>query len=416
MKYYETHFEEYIQAVDRYNLHPEMVKYRDMFPDPLSHFGNLILYGASGIGKYSQALKLIQKYSPSALKYDKHMILQTEKQTYTYRISDIHYEIDMALLGCNSKMVWHEIFGQIVDIVSMRADKNGIIICKNFHFIHTELLDIFYSYMQQYNHPQLNIHIKFILITEHVSFLSSRILENCRIIQMKRPSKEIYEEHLLLNHGILGETPSLEVNNCVNNNISNGVRSPPPPPPGTILGQRGASKRVIPPENTVVSSVSTPIQKNTQPLSDIFIKQISKISRNKHNVSSAENKILDNINHTDILNLKELHVLSTTKAEPPKEIFNNVCDAIIKDLLNPNTLVITTFRDTLYDILIYNLDAVECFWYILTHFIVLQKIRASDISHILEKTYTFLKYYNNNYRPIYHLENIFLLLLTKLIQ
>jgi len=433
MKYYETHFEEYINSLDQIDLHPEMDIYRKCFPQNISQFGNVIIYGSSGIGKYSQMLKLIQKYSPSGLKYDKQMIIQTEKQTYIYKISDIHYEIDMALLGCNSKIVWHEIFSQIVDIVSMKSDKNGIIVCKNFHSIHTELLDIFYSYMQQYNHPQLNIHIKFILITEHLSFLSSRILDNCIIINMKRPSKELYKEYLQFiqdrDISIISSVSSNETSTIIKTPDEKPVnhRSPPPPPPTVNLGQRSSNKRNIAVlENKIVSSV--PEKPTTaESLSELFIKQISNLSYQKaqnmnvksiHNTVKKETKketVLDNIDSSDILNLKELRTISSVEqSNLPKEVFNNVCDAIIHELMNPDNLIITTFRDILYDILIYNIDAVECVWYIFTHFITLKKIKSEDVSHILDKTYTFLKYYNNNYRPIYHLENIFLLLLTKI--
>jgi hypothetical protein len=62
------------------------------------------------------------------------------------------------------------------------------------------------------------------------------------------------------------------------------------------------------------------------------------------------------------------------------------------------------FRDNIYDIFIYNLDIAECVWYILETLILSKKI-VNNIDNILYKTYSFLKYYNNNYRPIYHLEN-----------
>ena len=69
----------------------------------------------------------------------------------------------MSLLGCNSKTLWHEIFFQLVDIISVKQNKIGIIVCKNFHTINSELLEIFYSYMQQYNMKNSNILIKFIM-------------------------------------------------------------------------------------------------------------------------------------------------------------------------------------------------------------------------------------------------------------
>ena len=76
----------------------------------------------------------------------------------------------------------------------------------------------------------------------------------------------------------------------------------------------------------------------------------------------------------------------------------------------------SNFRDIIYDILIYNLDVSECLWYILTHFIQNEKLKGKKISNILNKSYTFLKYFNNNYRPIYHLENIFYYMIIQMIQ
>ena len=148
MKFYETHFEEYIQENKRVNLHPKLDKIYEKFPKTLEEFKNVIFYGPSGSGKYTQMLKSIKDYSPSELKYKKKISLTYNKQQYFFKISDIHYEIDMSLLGCNSKLLWHEIYQQIIDIISAKTDKSGIIVCKYFHEIHSELLENFYSYIQ----------------------------------------------------------------------------------------------------------------------------------------------------------------------------------------------------------------------------------------------------------------------------
>ena len=86
----------------------------------------------------------------------------------------------MSLLGCNSKLLWHDIYQQIVDIISAKTDKSGIIVCKEFHNIHSELLENFYSYMQENNSSAINI--KFILITEEISFIPDSILNCCEIM------------------------------------------------------------------------------------------------------------------------------------------------------------------------------------------------------------------------------------------
>ena len=71
MKFYETHFEEYITENQRENLHPKLDKIYEKFPKTLAEFKNLIFFGPSGIGKYTQMLKSIKIYSPTKLKYEK---------------------------------------------------------------------------------------------------------------------------------------------------------------------------------------------------------------------------------------------------------------------------------------------------------------------------------------------------------
>jgi hypothetical protein len=140
------------------------------------------VYGPSGVGKYTQVLKILQHYSPSHLKIEKKMVIDT---TYI-KFSDVHYEVDMSLLGCNSKLLWNDIHQQIVDIIQSKNEKRGFIVCKNFHTINKELLDCFYSYMQTTT-------IKFILISDAVSFLPYNITSKCKIIPVKIPSALILQ-------------------------------------------------------------------------------------------------------------------------------------------------------------------------------------------------------------------------------
>jgi hypothetical protein len=82
-----------------------------------------------------------------------------------------------------------------------------------------------------------------------------------------------------------------------------------------------------------------------------------------------------------------------------------ICNKIIDNIVNINDLEFLKFRDILYDIFIYNLDITDCIWYILSSLVEKDKIKREHMSNILKKTYCFFQYYNNNYRPIYHLEN-----------
>ena len=317
MKFYETHFEEYINENNRLNLHPKLGKLYEKFPMHLQNLKNIIFYGPNGTGKYTQMLKSIKKYSPTDLKYEKKISLTYNKQQYFFKISDIHYEVDMSLLGCNSKLLWHEIYQQIIDIISAKTEKSGIIVCKYFHDIHSELLENFYSYMQKNN--DTSIDLKFILITEEISFIPDNILNCCEIINISRPTKTLYIK-------------------CIKSKLPTKLK----------------------PEN--------------------------------------------------ITNIKILHLYN----EELMLQYKIICNKIIHNIININDLHFLKFRDILYDIFIYNLDISDCIWYILTKLIEERKIKKEYLSDILKKTYCFFQYYNNNYRPIYHVEN-YLLNLAKII-
>lgn len=392
MKYYEQHYEDYLHSLDNYNIHPELNSSIQRLPLNINDLCNIIIYGPSGVGKYTQTLHIIRKYSPSSLKYDKKIKVNTDKISFTYRISDIHYEIDMSLLGCNPKILWNELFSQIVDIISVKQEKTGIIVCKNFHMIHNELLEIFYSYIQQYNHPMTQLNIKFIIITEHISFLPNNILNSSKIISLKRPSKESYS--YLFNNAYNSKIDPV----CNNNDHG--------------LTQMGEENKILDMTRKFISRIS--VCGNTQSQTKINTDNVYNDNdydgdgNGNGNDSCGENDFIKNIKPENILNLKEIKYFSLLKsnADVPLDLFDIICNKIIQDMENPQKLSFTAFRDSIYDILVYNLDVAECIWFIFAHFIKKGVLNDTSISKILEKTFTFLKYYNNNYRPIYHLESI----------
>ena len=175
-------FDDYLTLSDQNNLHPEI--------NVTSVPRHLILYGPSGVGKYTQMLRIVRNYSANKLKFEK-KIQTTTDPIFILKISDVHYEVDIDLLGCNSKTIWNDIYIQISDIIRNKyTDKSGFIICKNFHLVNNELLEIFYSYL----HSPLQI--KFIFLMESISFLPNNILSKCDIINVCRPTKEHYHHCL----------------------------------------------------------------------------------------------------------------------------------------------------------------------------------------------------------------------------
>ena len=51
MKFYETHFEEYINENNRVNLHPKLDKIYAKFPKLIHQLKNLIFFGPNRTGK-----------------------------------------------------------------------------------------------------------------------------------------------------------------------------------------------------------------------------------------------------------------------------------------------------------------------------------------------------------------------------
>lgn len=316
MKFLESHFIEYIQNYEKCNLHPSMKKVYASFPDKIEQFKNIMFYGPSGVGKYTQMLCAIKKYSTSGLKYEKKLTCIYNKNNYYFKISDIHFEVDMGLLGCNAKILWCEIYNNIVDVLSSRVNKSGIIVCKNFHKIHGELLDCFYSYIQGNNNSVCDI--KFIFLTESVSFIPDNIVNTFNILSIPRPTKTLY--------------------------------------------------------------------------------------------AKIDGTNLSNIKPNEITNIKCL----ITKTSCIQNNIDNFIDEVYNLMNNPDAIKFISLRDILYDIFIYDIDIGFFIWGIFTRIIKGKVLNQKQISELCIDIFTFLQYFNNNYRPIYHIEKFVYNIINKI--
>jgi hypothetical protein len=309
MKFHETNFNEYTENSEKQTLHPNIEKILNKISNNFNNLPHLIFYGADGVGKYTQSLNLIKKYSDSKLKYDKKFIINFQnKQDFSFKLSDIHFEIDMELLGCSAKLLWLQIYLQIIDIISIRKEKKCFILLKNFQNIHIELLDRLYSYMQM----QLfkNYNIKFIILSTSVSFIPANILNISEVISINRPLKNVYKKCF---------------NNTINYDICNNL----------------------------------------------------KINKS------------DNIQHYDK--------------------YEFICNNIYEIIIHYDNINFLIFREKIYDILTYQLKVENVLWDLLNKLIKNRYIKDNNIiSKILFKLDKFFLFYNLNYRPIYHIENILL--------
>ena len=91
----------------------------------------------------------------------------------------------------------------------------------------------------------------------------------------------------------------------------------------------------------------------------------------------------------NITNIKNLHLYN----EDLMLQYRIICNKIINNIINVNDLQYLKFRDSIYDIFIYNLDITDCIWYILSSLIEQKRIKREKLSDILIRTYIFFQYY-----------------------
>jgi hypothetical protein len=439
MKYYESILNEYVEKVSLYNIHENNIQLKRLHE--LNTIENTIFYGPSGIGKYSQVLYLLSKKNVN-LKYQQKLFIQkdtTDKSDkFIYLTSDIYFEIDMELLGCSSKTLWHDIFLQILDIVMINKKQIGIIVCKNFHFIHSELLDIFYSYLQ--NNKYKNINIKYILITEQISFIPDNLLNNFIVVNLSRPNIDIYKNIFNLKssnnnfneYSYNNENDNDNENKDGENKNNNHNRTDINNNKNNEDNKNETSTNINASETGRVFACNTKVRNgdinynsgqnyvhiendNDNADDDDNYKKIRKGDINYNSEQKYVHNENDNNNDNDNTNdndNKKLHKIMNIKDIYNKKIvenitLNKICDDIIKLIKNSKSIIITEFRDKLYEILIYGLNINECLFYIYK-----KKIFDNNkysINNMMELIYDFLKKFNNNYRPITHLESIFVL-------
>lgn len=265
---------------------------------------NIIYYGPNGVGKYSCALDYVSHFSPSCLTYEKKIIIETTKGQIVIKISDKHFEVDFGLLGVNSKQMWNDIIQHINDVLSIRKDKQAFILCKNFNEIHSELLDIFYSYMQTTNRKT---YINFILLTNSTGFIPKQILNKCLVIGVPRPSKPLYSS----------------------------------------------------------------------------IRKIGKC---------------------EVININEIDNINLFKNCQTNKLQRIIVEQLVEKIENIRQYDYSVVRDNIYDIFVSNYNVWTIIWGIIEELINRNRIPEEKVSDVLKEVYCFLELYNNNYRPIYHLE------------
>lgn len=211
--------------------------------------------------------------------------------------------------------------------------------------------------------------LKFVILSEHVSFIPDNILHRCKMIPFKRPTATMY-------------------NKCLFSSTSTS---------STGTGSGIAAKKGSKP-GSVAAAAASPSTTH-QPASPTDI------------IKETPIRLTSKFPLETITNIKALKSNMMELTEPHE----NICNCIVEIIHSPEVqLKYDALRERLYDLLTYDINIQECVWFILRRLIINGSLLPEMMDDIMIHIYTFFQYFNNNYRPIYHLENFVLLLVCKI--
>ena len=189
-------FDNYLSKLIVNNYHKEKEIVYNQLPKNINDINtHFIFYGRKHIGKYSQALHFVNRYSSTNLKYKKKIQIDNNKFIYNIFLSDIHYEIDFEYLTHNSKTFWFDIYNAIHE-TSQTENKKRFVICKNFHKISNDLLNIFYNTLNN------NSNLIFILLCETICFFPENLIDRCFIIRFAK-NNILHDNNIIKKHNLL---------------------------------------------------------------------------------------------------------------------------------------------------------------------------------------------------------------------
>jgi hypothetical protein len=315
--------------------------------------GNYIFYGPEGSGRYTLALNYIRHHSDGDLRGGRILNVTYNKAVHMVHMSDIHFEVDMGMLGSSAKALWYHMMQQIYDIVLLRKRKIGIIMCKNFQAITNEHMEIMQTYVKQcengfmYNRCRLY----YVILTTDASFIGTSISSVFSVVRVPLYMRRIH-----------------------------GIR---------------------------ICDIYEGKREDEEDMKGLYV----------HNYldEGDESILLSDMNRESMASLGKEHVAYLKGDECAyefmkyrKEILTNIESHIYGyDPLNGISL-----RNSIYDILIYHMNLYEVIWSLICNFSdrLSDNGRCERMHDICMYIHEMLRLYDANYRPILHIEKLILYL------
>lgn len=173
-------------------LHPLILETIDRLPTKLQDMRSTVIHGPPGSGKYSIALAIAGGFSPSALRYEKKMVVECDGKSqphdFSLPMSDVHFEVDMGVSHCGSRTGWGQVHRSIVEAVQIRREKSAIVLCRGVDAADSDLLSTLESFMRP---TSGGVDLRYILVTDHLGVLPQSLRARCTIIAVPRPARSV---------------------------------------------------------------------------------------------------------------------------------------------------------------------------------------------------------------------------------
>ena len=159
--------------------------------------------------------------------------------------------------------------------------------------------------------------------------------------------------------------------------------------------------------------------KNFHKISKLYLDDI--YTQIKHNIFRNKNNIFKYLILSESLSMIPYNIINISTVISSQSMLNDhsnkiECEKkhinILLSIIKTKKLKILPIRNVLYDILSYNLDIAKCFQIIIEKLVIEYKFDDETINNIYINYFKYISLYNDNYRPIFHLERIILYFMT----
>ena len=140
---------------------------------------DLIVYGTDGSNKEEAVGAFLESASPSSLKYERKLVCETPKSRFFVRVSDIHYSLDLNLLGPAGLVMWNCIVDQIRGSIAASGKREGLVVCYSVEGYSAEVLNAVGQCIGDL--MGRTVRIFFWFITSSMCCLPRRIAECCAV-------------------------------------------------------------------------------------------------------------------------------------------------------------------------------------------------------------------------------------------